>query len=102
MSETIDGGAPFTFDQVTKDLSMDEVDQLLAERGNQWGDMVTTHIRIAQVWSGILDHQVSAHQVALCMTGMKLVRASVNPDNADSLDDAEGYVRIGKKIQGQR
>ena len=63
-------------------------DAILQEREKQWGDAVLTHSRIAQVWSGILGQDISAHQVALCMVGLKLVRAEINPDDPDG-DDIE-------------
>src|SRR5262245_18405461 len=69
---------------------------LLEERAAKWGDPVTTHARIAEVWSGILGYPVTAHDVALCMNGLKLVRAQLNPDDPDSLDDAKGYASIGQ------
>lgn len=71
---------------------------ILEERRANWGDPVETHIRIAQGWSGILDIEVTPHQVALMMASMKLVHASLNPDNPDSLVDAGAYVEIGKRI----
>lgn len=80
----------------------DNVEELLEQRGNQWGDAVGTHVRIAQVWSGILGHEVSALQVALCMTGLKLVRGELNPDEIDSFNDGHGYLRIGELIAGHR
>lgn len=74
------------------------VDTLLEERGRSWGSAGATHARIAQVWSGILDHPVTAGEVALCMSGLKLVRASVNPDDPDSFNDGVGYLKIAMSI----
>ena len=80
----------------------DNVGELLKQRGNQWGDAIGTHVRIAQVWSGILGHEVQAVEAALMMEGLKLVRASINPDDKDSFDDAQGYGRIAQLIAGHR
>lgn len=76
----------------------DSIDGLLEQRGRIYGDMVGTHARIAEVWSGILGRHVSAHQVALCMVGLKLVRADLSPDHLDSHDDMQGYARIARVI----
>ena len=76
----------------------DKINELLKQRGQQYGDMVDTHVRIAQVWSGILNTKVTAGQVALCMAGLKLVRAVNNPDHQDSFDDAHGYLQIAEVI----
>ena len=78
----------------------EKIDALLEERGKSWGNASATHARIAQVWSGILDTEVTAGQVALCMTGLKLVRGSINPDDPDSFDDGQGYLSIAKDIYG--
>ena len=80
----------------------DNVGDLLAQRGQQWGDAIDTHVRIAQVWSGILGHEVQPVQVALMMEGLKLVRASINPNDPDSFHDAQGYDRIAELIAGHR
>ena len=80
----------------------DATSVLLEQRGNQWGDAIRTHARIAEVWSGIIGTEVTTLQVALCMEGLKLVRASINPDDPDSFDDAAGYGRIGQLIAGHR
>ena len=45
---------------------------------------------------------MTAGQVALCMTGLKLVRASVNPDDPDSFDDGHGYLAIAEDIFGHK
>lgn len=74
-------------------------EELLEERGQVYGDAAATHARIAQVWSGVLGYDVSAHQVALCMAGLKLVRASKAPDHQDSYDDLRGYTAIAEQIK---
>ena len=58
------------------------------------------HERIAQVWSGILQHEVTGYQVALCMAGMKLVRAENAPEVTDSFVDICGYAAIAGEIAG--
>ncbi len=80
----------------------DNVGKLLTQRDNHWGDAVGTHVRIAQVWTGILNHEVQPVQVALMMEGLKLVRASINPADPDSFHDAQGYDRIAELIAGHR
>ena len=74
------------------------MEDILVTRGKQWGDPEITHERIALVWSGILDHRVSAHDVALCMAGLKMVRAANNPLEPDSYMDAKGYTDIAEMI----
>lgn len=71
-----------------------ETEALLAERANDYGDPVDTHVRIAAVWSGILGKEVTPVQVALCMAGLKLVRAAKGPMKKDSYDDAHAYLTI--------
>lgn len=78
----------------------EKIDALLEKRGESWGNASATHARIAQVWSGILDTNVTPGQVALCMAGLKLVRGSINPDDPDSFDDGQGYLSIAKDIYG--
>lgn len=79
-----------------------ERDAILQEREKQWGDAVSTHVRIAQVWSAILDYDIRPHQVALMMAGLKLVRASINPTEPDSVKDARGYLGIAQEIEDAR
>ncbi len=82
---------------------MTNVNELLEQRGNQWGDAVGTHVRIAKVWDAIANgEEITALKVALMMEGLKLVRASINPDDPDSFHDAQGYSRIGELIAGHR
>ena len=77
-------------------------DIVLNKRDQQYGtnSRVTMHERIARVWSGILNTEVSGLQVALCMTGMKLIRAENAPSVEDSFVDACGYAAIAAEIAG--
>ena len=74
---------------------------LLEERGKDWGSPVITHAQIAKVWSGLLHRKLIAdiepHEVASMMSGLKLVRHGVNPDNPDSLDDSDAYNEINRR-----
>lgn len=76
------------------------MNSILEERQKDWGNPVDTHRRIARVWSGILNYHITAHQVALMMAGLKLVRADLNPGDADSYVDARAYVRIAADFRG--
>ena len=73
-------------------------EELLAQRGAVYGDAINTHERIAAVWTGILNREVNAHEVALCMTGLKLVRSSCSPNHEDNLEDVLGYATIAQRI----
>ena len=81
----------------------DNVENLLAQRGQQWGDAIGTHVRIAKVWDGIANREeITALKVALMMEGLKLIRGDINPDDPDSFDDAQDYGRIAQLIAGHR
>jgi hypothetical protein len=67
---------------------------LIAERGERYGDPAVNLTRTAKLWSAILGGDVSAQQVALCMVAVKLSRLSHTPDDADSIADLAGYAEI--------
>lgn len=75
--------------------------ELIDRRVQVYGEPVECFARIAEVWSGILGHQVKPVEVPLMMIGMKLVRAQVMPDYSDNTDDVEGYLDIARKIVGE-
>lgn len=74
--------------------------EVIDRRVQVYGNPVETFERIAQVWSGILGHPVSAVEVPLLMAGMKMVRAQVMPDYSDNSDDIDGYMDIFRKLVG--
>lgn len=71
---------------------------ILNDREKQYGNPVEMHNRIAEIWSGILNHPVTGYEVALCMAGLKLARATKNASDPDSLIDAHGYTEIAQLI----
>lgn len=65
-------------------------------RQAMYGDPVEHMRRVAGAWSSILDHDVTDHEVALCMAALKLVRDSHRVAH-DNLVDAAGYVAIASR-----
>lgn len=74
--------------------------KIVDNRREVYGAVVPTYIRIAQAWSAILDHEVKAHEVALCMDALKSIRAAQSPDYSDNVDDKDGYMKIFREIIG--
>lgn len=74
--------------------------EVIDQRVQVYGDPVSAYTRIAQIWSGILGHEVSASDVTLCMIGLKLERAQQAPDYSDNSDDVEGYLDLFRQIVG--
>lgn len=74
--------------------------EVIDERVQVYGEVVPSFARVAQIWSGILDHEVSAADVALCMMGYKILRSQISPDYSDNSDDIAGYLDIFRTIIG--
>ena len=70
---------------------LDEAKSVRLSREENYAPPADNFRRIAQVWSGIFDHEVTAEQVALCMIGLKLSRESFK-HGRDNLVDMAGYV----------
>lgn len=87
--------------QAERDMRDGNVGELIDGRIDVYGDPVTGFIRHAQVWSGILGHEVQPWQVALCMIGYKLVRTGITPDYSDNSDDVDGYLDIFRQLIGE-
>lgn len=82
----------------TEEIMSGYDNDILKDREKSYGNPIHMHNRIAQIWSAILNHPVSGYEVALCMTGLKLARATKNASDPDSLVDAHGYVEIAQTI----
>ena len=67
------------------------------ERRSAYGDAKLSFGKVAKIWSVILNTEVTASQVALCMTGLKIVRECAN-HKEDNLIDAAGYLGLADQV----
>jgi len=77
------------------------VDEVIDRRRQVYGEPKDGFPRIAQVWSGILGHEVSALDVPLMLIGLKAVRTQITPDYSDNSDDIEGFLAIFRELVGE-
>ena len=68
------------------------------ERNDSYGPMKEQFNKTAIMWSVILDKNVTAEQVCLCMTALKMVRESYKSKD-DNCIDAIGYLEIISQIK---
>lgn len=67
---------------------------ITGDRNKQYGEPVANHTDIAAGWSVLLDADVTAEQVALCMAWLKMCRTKTSPGKRDSYVDGAGYIAI--------
>ena len=65
------------------------------ERAKDYGDAYLNHKRIAELWSPILDKDITVEQVYACMIAVKLSRLIETPNHDDSWIDICGYAALG-------
>jgi|TARA_R100000388_G_C7096086_1_gene89939 hypothetical protein len=65
------------------------------ERAKDYGDAYLNHKRIAELWSPILDKDITVEQVYACMIAVKLSRLIETPNHEDSWIDICGYAALG-------
>ena len=68
------------------------------DRADTHGDAESNFGLIAAYWSAHLNRNISAHDVAVMMTLLKLARARGNPGHADNAIDAAGYSALAGEI----
>lgn len=68
------------------------------DRADTHGDAESNFGLIAAYWSAHLNKNISAHDVAVMMTLMKLARMRSNPAHVDSAIDAAGYSALAGEI----
>ena len=70
---------------------------VLVDRQKEYNQTSKTemHSRIAEAWSATLGRMVTAHEVALCMVQLKVIRAACQPGHEDSYIDAASAPSLG-------
>lgn len=76
-------------------------DLIDGDRAKDYGDAYVMHARIAAGWSQILGIDVAPHQVALCMSWLKISRLVESPDHADSYVDLVAYGALAGEIRSR-
>jgi len=78
------------------------LDRVLGERQKQYGNPQPNFARIGRIWGAILNRDaVPAHEVALMMASLKIIRIANDPANEDSWIDLLGYIQHGQKIANE-
>ena len=67
-------------------------------RQSDYGHPKVNMKRIASIWSGVLDMEVTPEQVALCMAGLKLARLVHSPNHEDTQVDLMGYIAVLQRL----
>lgn len=80
---------------------LDEADRTITgQRAQDYGEAKASFERVAAIWSAILGTPVTGQQVALCMVGLKVSRATTTPAHRDSYVDIAGYAALGAQLGG--
>lgn len=84
---------------MNRDQILDTAGSLInGDRARDYGDAAENFQRIADLWCPILGVDVTATDVALCLTQLKVARLITSPGHQDSWVDAAGYVALGGEI----
>lgn len=82
-----------------RDEILDTAKSLISgDRDEQHGDAQKNFGLIATYWSAHLDTDVTATDVAVMMTLLKLARTKSNAMNVDNWVDGCGYMALGGEI----
>ena len=81
---------------------LEEAAELInGQRQKDYGSALDSFTRIGKIWSAILDIHVGAEEVALCLIGLKVSRATQGWKR-DSIIDIAGYAGCLEMIQAER
>jgi len=76
------------------------LNEVIDRRRQVYGEPSETFPRVAQVWSGLIGHEIHAWEVPLMMAAYKMVRTQVMPEYSDNSQDILGYMDIFFELMG--
>ena len=79
---------------ITKKYLETAIELITGPRAYDYGDKIINHNNIAKLWSAYLDINISPHDVAICMTLLKIARTKLGSRASDSYVDAAAYMAI--------
>ena len=79
---------------------LEKANALIAgNREKDYGDKVHNHNNIAKLWSAYLDTYITAHDVAIMMTLLKVARTKLGEVSEDTYIDMAAYGAIAGEIK---
>jgi len=69
------------------------------DREKDYGDKVKNHENIAKLWSAYKDTKITAHDVAIMMTLLKIARTKLGAVSEDTYIDMSAYSAIAGEIK---
>lgn len=88
---------------MNRDLILSTAAELInGERDRVYGSARDNFTRIAQLWSPILGIPITASQVAILMSQVKIARLVNSPDHEDSWVDGAAYLALGGEIATEK
>ena len=79
---------------ITKDYLETAIELITGPRAHDYGNKIINHNNIAKLWSAYLDINISAHDVAVCMSLLKIARTKLGSRASDTYVDAAAYMAI--------
>ena len=83
---------------ISKDLLKEAIELVGGDRQEEYGDKLTNHKNIADLWSIFLKREIDPHDVAICMALVKVARL-MHQRKKDSYLDLAAYAAIAGEIE---
>ena len=83
---------------ISKDLLKEAIKLVGGDRQEEYGDKLTNHKNIADLWSIFLKKEIDPHDVAICMALVKVARL-MHQRKKDSYLDLAAYAAIAGEIE---
>tara|TARA_Y100001951_G_C11038329_1_gene128829 strand:+ start:76 stop:444 length:369 start_codon:yes stop_codon:yes gene_type:complete len=85
----------------TKEILTKANSLISKDRERDYGDKVKNHENIAKLWSAYKDTEITAHDVAIMMTLLKIARTKLGAVSEDTYIDMSAYSAIAGEIKSK-